>query len=195
MMRINEIFYSLQGEGRWSGTPCIFIRFSGCNLTCPFCDTKHQDYKMYSEDEILNEIAKYTPCKHIVLTGGEPTLQNIDSLIDILIDRGYYIAIETNGTRRVPYGINWIACSPKFEYCPKAELNIDWIDELKVVYQGNGQDMSAYDNIEASEYYLQPCDTGDIEENCRIIQEAIEFIKANPKWKLSLQIQKILNVR
>lgn len=194
-MRINEIFYSLQGEGRWTGTPCIFIRFSGCNLKCPFCDTKHQEFINYSEEEILRKISKYTPCDHIVLTGGEPTLQNLDNLIDLLIDNGYYIAIETNGTRHVPDGINWVTCSPKFEYCYNADIRLDWIDELKVVYRGKHQDMSQYDEIEATEYYLQPCDTGNPADNRRIIQETIDYIKTNPKWKLSLQTQKILGVR
>lgn len=194
-MRINEIFYSLQGEGRWAGTPCVFVRLSGCNLRCDFCDTKHQTSKEYSDGEILREIQKYMPCKHIVLTGGEPTLQNLDPLIDLLLDNGYYIAIETNGTRRVPAGIQWVTCSPKFEFCKNAGMNLDWIDELKVVYRGKSQDMSPYDDIEAAEYYLQPCDVGNPAENRRIVHETIEYIKANPKWKLSLQTQKILGVR
>lgn len=194
-MRVNEIFYSLQGEGRWTGTPAIFIRLSGCNLKCDFCDTKHQTYKEYAEEEIMREIAKFEPCKHIVITGGEPALQLTDSFIDLLIEHGYYVAVETNGTRQLPVGIQWITCSPKFEFYPKAEVKLDWIDELKVVYRGKGQDMTKYDDIEAMEYYLQPCDTGNPTENRRIINETIEYIKQNPKWKLSLQTQKILDVR
>lgn len=194
-MRVNEIFYSLQGEGRWTGTPAIFIRLSGCNLKCDFCDTKHQTYKEYAEEEIMREIVKFEPCKHIVITGGEPALQLTDSFIDLLVEHGYYVAVETNGTRQLPVGIQWITCSPKFEFCPKAEVKLDWIDELKVVYRGKGQDMTKYDDIEATEYYLQPCDTGNPTENRRIINETIEYIKQNPKWKLSLQTQKILDVR
>ena len=194
-MRVNEIFYSLQGEGRWTGTPAIFIRFSGCNLKCDFCDTKHQTYKEYTEEEIMREIAKFEPCKHIVITGGEPSLQLTDSFIDLLVEHGYYVAVETNGTRQLPVGIRWVTCSPKFEFCPKAEVKLDWIDELKVVYRGKGQDMTKYDDIEAMEYYLQPCDTGNPTENRRVINETIEYIKQNPKWKLSLQTQKILGVR
>lgn len=194
-MRINEIFYSLQGEGRWAGTPCIFIRFSGCNLKCDFCDTRHQKYKDYSEDEILREIEKYAPCKHVVLTGGEPTMQYLETLIDLLLDNNYYIAIETNGTHIVPAGIQWVTCSPKFRFCKNAELKVDWIDELKVVYSGANQDMTPYESIEATEYYLQPCDIGDPAENCRIIQETIDYIKLHPQWKLSLQTQKILGIR
>lgn len=196
-MRINEIFYSLQGEGRYTGTAAIFIRFAGCNLKCDFCDTKHQPYKEYTDNEILREIKRYAPCKTVILTGGEPTLQITTEFIDLLVGAGYLVNIETNGTRPLPpfVDINWIVCSPKFEFCPQAEIKLDWIDELKVVYRGKSQDMTAYNNIEASCYYLQPCDTGNIEKNRRIITEAIEFIKQNPKWKLSLQTQKILNVR
>lgn len=194
-MRINEIFYSLQGEGRWTGTPAIFIRLSGCNLKCNFCDTKHQEYKEYTTDEILQEIASYAPCKHIVITGGEPGLQLTEAFVKILQHHGYYVAVETNGTYPLPLNIHWITCSPKFEFCPNAEINLDWIDELKVVYRGKNQDMSRYNDIEAIEYYLQPCDVGNPTENRRIINETIEFIKKNPKWKLSLQTQKILGVR
>lgn len=194
-MRINEIFYSIQGEGRWSGTPAIFIRLSGCNLKCDFCDTKHQPYNEYTEEEIMREIAKHAPCKRIVITGGEPGLQLTQKFIDNLVDNGYYVAVETNGTRRLPFDIQWVTCSPKFEFYPNAVVCLDWIDELKVIYRGNGQDISKYDTIKATEYYLQPCDTGNPTENKRIVAETIEFIKKNPKWKLSLQTQKILNVR
>ncbi len=194
-MRVNEIFYSLQGEGRWAGTPAIFIRLSGCNLKCEFCDTYHQASKEYSDDEILYEIAHFTPCTHIVITGGEPALQITDDFIGMLQEHGYYVAIETNGTRALPEGIDWITCSPKFEFCENASIKLDWIDELKVVYRGDGQDMSIYDGIEATERYIQPCDVGNPVENRRIINEVIEFIKKNPQWKLSLQTQKILGVR
>lgn len=194
-MRVNEIFYSIQGEGRWAGTPAIFIRLSGCNLRCDFCDTKHQSYKEYTEEEILREIAKYAPCNHIIITGGEPAIQLTDSFVDMLMDAGYYIAVETNGTRPLPLGIDWITCSPKFEFCPKAEIRLEKIDELKVVYRGSHQDMSKYDEIEATEYYIQPCDVGNPTENRCILHETIDFIKKNPKWKLSLQTQKILGVR
>lgn len=196
-MKINEIFYSLQGEGFFTGTPAIFIRFAGCNLNCEFCDTKHQSYKDYTNDEILREIAKYTPCNRVVLTGGEPTLQITAELLDCLVKNGYRVNVETNGTKPLPLlaKIDWVVCSPKFEFCPKADIKLDYIDELKVVYRGKEQDMNKYDDIEATYCYLQPCDTGNANTNKRIIEEAIEFIKQNPKWRLSLQTQKILNIR
>jgi len=99
-MKINEIFYSLQGEGKWTGRPNIFIRTSGCNLRCSFCDTTYAYYdgKEMSINEILSQISKY-PCKYICLTGGEPLLQNeILDLIDALLKKDYKIYLETNGS-------------------------------------------------------------------------------------------------
>lgn len=196
-MRVNEIFYSIQGEGRFTGTPSVFIRLSGCNLRCEFCDTEHQPYKDLTEDEIMQEIAKY-PAKHIVITGGEPLLQLKGSFIEKLHRADKFVQIETNGTRPLDEfhltRIDWITCSPKFEFCPNADIKLNHIDELKVVVK-KGQDMSKYDNIIAQEYYVQPCDVKDEKENAEILAQAINFIKSHPKWKLSLQTQKILNVR
>lgn len=186
-MKINEIFYSLQGEGRFTGTPAIFIRFSGCNLKCSFCDTDHRIGIEVSIDEIINEIKKY-PSKFVVITGGEPSLQVNMAFVERLHNEGYYVAMETNGTRLCPPNIDWITCSPKYE-----KVVVKRIDELKVVYEG--QDMSQYDGLEAKEYYLQPCDYKDVEKNKINIERTIKFIKENPKWKLSLQTQKILNVQ
>ena len=187
-MRINEIFYSLQGEGAFTGTPSIFIRFSGCNLKCDFCDTLHQSYKEMSTNEVIQEVKKY-PAKHIVLTGGEPTLQVTDAFLAELKYHGYFIQIETNGTNFVESeDIDWVTCSPKYEHCL-----LDKVDELKVVYQG--QEMSQYDYIEAGYRYLQPCDTKNEEANKKNIQATIDYILAHPEWKLSLQTQKILDIR
>lgn len=196
-MRINEIFYSIQGEGRFTGTPSIFIRFSGCNLHCGFCDTNHLPYKKLTEDEIMFEIEKYK-ADHVVLTGGEPILQITNSFICKLHELGKFVQIETNGTQSLEddlcFAIDWITCSPKFEYCKNAEIKIQRYDELKVVF--HGQDMSIYDNLHAKfENFVQPCDVKDEEKNAEILAQTIEFIKANPKWKLSLQTQKILNVQ
>lgn len=193
-MRVNEIFYSIQGEGRFTGTPAIFIRLAGCNLRCDFCDTEHQPYKDLSEAEIVRQIANF-PASHVVITGGEPMLWLTLSLIDRLHRKGKFIQVETNGTIPIKdiLPIDWITCSPKFDFCPHAELKIQRIDELKVVYQG--QDMSAYDSIEAKEYYLQPCDFRDEARNAENLAATINYIKIHPKWKLSLQTQKILSVR
>lgn len=186
-MKINEIFYSLQGEGFYTGTPAIFIRFSGCNLKCSFCDTDHHKGIDMNTDQILEEIKKY-PSKFVVLTGGEPGMQVTYGFVQELRNAGYYVAVETNGTLPIPINVNWVTCSPKYR-----KVVLSRIHELKVVYEG--QDMSQYKHLKANEYYLQPCDYKDPEKNKKNIEETIKFIKENPKWKLSLQTQKILNVQ
>ena len=189
LMKINEIFYSLQGEGHYTGTPAVFVRFAGCNLKCSFCDTDFTSFTEMTEDDIVRKIGQY-PTNHIVITGGEPTLQITASLVSKLHDAGKYVQIETNGTNVLPDGCNidWVTCSPKYK-----AVRLQHIDELKVVFEG--QDMSQYDCLTASEYRLQPCDTQDEEKNKEILRQTIDFILKNPKWKLSLQTHKILNVR
>lgn len=189
LMKINEIFYSLQGEGHYTGTPAVFVRFAGCNLKCSFCDTDFTSFTEMTEDDIVREIGQYST-NHIVITGGEPTLQITASLVSKLHKAGKYVQIETNGTNVLPDGCNidWVTCSPKYK-----AVRLQHIDELKVVFEG--QDMSQYDCLTASEYRLQPCDTQDEGKNKEILRQTIDFILKNPKWKLSLQTHKILNVR
>ena len=187
-MRINEIFYSLQGEGLHTGRAAVFVRFAGCNLACSFCDTDFRSFTEMSEEEIVDAVTCF-PAPTVVLTGGEPTLQLTSSLLNRLHEAGRNVHIETNGTRPLPDGpVHWVTCSPK-----GAPLRIGRIDELKVVYQG--QDMSQYDGIQAREYCLQPCDTGDADKNNEILQQTINYILLHPKWILSLQTHKILNVK
>lgn len=190
---INEIFYSVQGEGRWTGRPAIFIRFSGCNLRCPFCDTDFSKKTPMSIDEILAKIAEWEQCRFIVLTGGEPTLQVDNDFVEIMHGYGYTVAIETNGTREVPSNIDWITVSPKAAYVENGKVWVTYADEVKVVYDGV-HEVSDF-NIQTNYLYVQPCDTGDPVRNQEIIRKTVEFIKKNPQWSLSLQTQKILNVR
>lgn len=190
-MRVNEIFYSLQGEGHFTGTPAVFVRLSGCNMKCPFCDTSHEGFTDMSVDDIMAEVARY-PAAHVVITGGEPTLQLTPELTDRLHAARKFVQIETNGTRRLPAGcrIDWVTCSPK-----RDDVALGHIDELKVVFRSAGQDLSPYDRIEASVYSLQPCDVGDAAANARILGDAIAYCLAHPKWRLSLQTHKMINVR
>ena len=193
MKRINEIFYSLQGEGRNAGRAATFIRFSGCNLRCPFCDTKHQDGKIMSDKEIIEEIKQYST-NLVILTGGEPTLFIDDELLNKIHAIGKEIAIETNGTRKVSDKIDFITLSPKFEYTENAALQQMECDELKVIFTSQN-DMLRYRNIKAKYKYLQPCDTDNEEQNQKNIDLAIQYVKENPDWFLSLQIQKIIKIR
>ena len=113
-LKINEIFYSIQGEGHYTGTPAVFVRFAGCNLNCWFCDTEFHSFTEMSEDEIVAEASQY-PSRYMVITGGEPTLQLTASLTSKLHAIGFYIMLETNGTQPLPEGciVDWITCSPK----------------------------------------------------------------------------------
>ncbi len=181
MKKINEIFYSIQGEGFFTGTPAVFVRFSGCNLACGFCDTEHREGSWMSEAEIVAEVVKF-PARHVVLTGGEPGLFVTGELIRKLKSRGCFVQIETNGTQELPEGIDWVTCSPKAE----GELRVGRIDELKVVY--TGQEMEPYDRMEAKVYCLQPCSGANT-------QEVMDYLLAHPRWRLSLQTHKLLNVR
>jgi len=190
--KVNEIFYSIQGEGYHTGQAAIFIRLSGCNLNCSFCDTTHQDGTMYTAEEICREIKDF-PAHLVVITGGEPSLQIDDELIERLHDTGHTVAVETNGTRPLPHTVDWITLSPKDMFCKNAEPVLDHVEELKVVY--DGMQFRTYDTIHAKHRYIQPCDTGDMKKNCIINEKTVEFVKNNPQWKISLQTQKILKVR
>lgn len=172
MKKINEIFYSLQGEGFWSGTPIIFIRFSGCNLRCDFCDTEHYSHTEMSDAEIIDRIKTF-PARRVCLTGGEPSLQIDRFFIDLLHSHGYIIHIETNGTHAIPDGIDWITVSPK-----TSRIALDRADELKIVF--TGQDVDSWLHFDANHRYLQPC-------SCRNTPEVIQYILAHPEWSLSLQ--------
>lgn len=193
MMRVNEIFYSLQGEGFNTGTPAVFVRFSGCNLQCPFCDTDHTAFKEMTEGEIVEEVSRYK-ANLVVVTGGEPALQLTESLVELLHFLGKTVAVETNGTVELPKNVDWITLSPKDAFLgEKATPILKEADELKVVY--NGVSPKFYEKILAKHRFLQPCDTGDAEKNKEIIKKTIEFCKEHPEWRLSLQTHKILNIR
>lgn len=146
------------------------------------------------EIEILEKILSLSDsCKFVVFTGGEPTSQLDESLIALLQRWGYYIAIETNGTHKIPGGVNWVTCSPKCAFIEKAEPVIKVATELKVVFDGE-HEISDF-GIDADYFYVQPCDTGDKAKNAEILKQTIAFVEANPKWQLSLQQQKIIDVK
>ena len=194
--RINEIFYSLQGEGRHTGRAAVFIRFSGCNLRCPFCDTDFSQHTEMTLDELLAVIRRWRDCGFVVLTGGEPSLQVDDALVDALHGEGYYVAMETNGTHDVPPTIDWVTVSPKSCFVDRAPaIVIQKIDEVKVVFDGenNPQEFSKLGH----EPYLclQPCDTGDAQRNREVTRQCVEYILQHPEWHLSLQTHKWLDIK
>ena len=195
MYRINEIFYSLQGEGFYTGTPAVFVRFSGCNLRCAFCDTQHQAGEMFSLQEIVSEVNRYPVAPLLVLTGGEPSLFIDEALVAELKQKtGKKIAIETNGTRPLPSNLDWVTFSPKaaFDGGDLDPCVLTHCDELKVVYLG--QDLAQYDGIEANHRFLQPCFVEDLEQRKANMQACIEAVKNHPNWRLSLQIHRILGL-
>ena len=185
--RINEIFYSLQGEGFHTGTPALFIRFSGCNLACPFCDTDFASFTEMTLQELVDTVSDYLDDEGpfvIVLTGGEPALQVDEELLTALHTVGHVrIHIETNGTKPLPKGIDWITCSPKEGTKPVLKR----VDEVKVVYTGQFPELWR-EAIRADHYFLQPC-------SCANTEETVKYILAHPGWRLSLQTHKYIGIR
>ena len=184
--RVNEIFYSLQGEGYWTGTPMVFVRLSGCNLRCPFCDTDHSAFREMTAAEIVAEALRLSSgCRRLCLTGGEPALQLDAELVRAFHDAGFVIHLETNGTRLLPEGVDWITLSPKYQavVLPRA-------DEVKLVLS-EGTDPSRWEAFPAAWHFLQPCDQGGVMNT----RECLDYLLEHPQWRLSLQTHKLLNIR
>jgi organic radical activating enzyme len=192
---VNEIFHSLQGEGYYTGTPAVFVRFSGCNLRCAFCDTRHESHTMMSAPEIVEQVMQFPNAPLIVLTGGEPSLWIDDALLRALRLTGKTITIETNGTRPLPRGIDWVTLSPKFGFDggDSHPCLLKQCDELKVVY--NGQDLNQYNNIQAKHRFLQPCYVDDLAQRQANLKACVNAVLTNPDWRLSLQTHRILNIK
>ena len=187
--RVNEIFYSLQGEGRHTGTPAVFVRFSGCNLACPFCDTDFAAYQELSVTEIVDRVTALLPEETagpiLVLTGGEPALQvDVPLLVGLHTLLPMPIHIETNGTVALPEDlIDWITCSPK----EGSHVVLRRADEVKVVYTGTSPE-PWYETIAASHYFLKPC-------SCANTEAVVNYILAHPWWRLSLQTHNYTGIR
>lgn len=185
-LRVNEIFYSLQGEGVNTGRAAVFVRLSGCNMKCTFCDTDFAAYREMTAEQVIKEISLY-PTRFVILTGGEPSLQINSDIIDLLHEHGYEIAIETNGSMPLPDNIDWVTVSPK------GHTVVSRCNELKCIFTGDG---TVDDHgIKADYYCLQPCDVGDDERNRNITEACIEYIKKNPRWRLSLQTHKMTGMK
>ncbi|MFC1584694.1 7-carboxy-7-deazaguanine synthase QueE [Fibrobacterota bacterium] len=197
---INEIFYSIQGEGFYTGKPAVFIRTAGCNLSCSYCDTDFSEKERLSCDSILERVREF-PVKMVVLTGGEPTLQAeiLAKLVRQLQQKKYYVTLETNGTSLDTLDADWVTVSPKLSQGGKWVLRRG--QEIKVLCEG--QDLSVYEDSEFSHYFLQPVEIRtrkwgagerDIKKTREQMKKTIEAVKEKPKWRLSIQIHKELGI-
>lgn len=206
---VKEIFYTLQGEGANAGRPAVFCRFAGCNLwtgreedraeaVCQFCDTDfvgtdgENGGKFRTPADLVAQIIALWPeddhaHRFVVCTGGEPLLQLDKPLIDALHAEHFTIAVETNGTQPVPEGIDWVCVSPKAD----APLVVTRGDELKVVVPQDRQPLADYEALDFKHFYLQPMDGPLRDTNTRL---AIDYCKAHPRWSLSMQTHKYLNI-
>ncbi len=148
-----------------------------------------------TENEIVCEVAQY-PARLVVITGGEPSLQLTESLVSALHGKGRMVAVETNGTLPLPPNVDWITLSPKDLFLgDEAKVTLTAVNEIKLLFDGE-HEPSLYPGVSCSHArFLQPCDTGDPVRNNEIIGKTIEYIKRDPRWRISLQIHKILNIR
>ncbi len=206
---VREIFHTLQGEGLNAGRPAVFLRFAGCNLwsgreqhrhmaICKFCDTQFVGTggpgggKFEDSESLAAAVARRWPHdahgpRLVVCTGGEPLLQLDDAAIEALHQRGFEIAVETNGTIPVPAGIDWLCVSPK----AGAELVVERGDELKLVYPQAGIDPADLEGLDFCHFLLQPMDGPELQDNTR---RSIEYCMQHPRWRLSVQTHKLLGL-
>lgn len=189
-----EMFESLQGEGRNTGRPCVFIRFAGCNLKCPWCDTDVARRFSLTLEELVKEVKGFR-AKSVILTGGEPTIaEGMPELVAALKREGYWIAVETNGTNDAAWlsFIDYVACSPKAEF--PDSVKIASADEVRVV--ASSEDVVGFcreirRRISATDYYVSPCERdGDI--GFAVAKSVLSKLEG---WSLSVQLHKLLGFR
>lgn len=206
---VHEIFYSLQGEGAQAGRPAVFCRFAGCNLwsgreedrasaICQFCDTEFvgtdgTDGGLFDEpgplaDAVARAWEGDSHDRFVVCTGGEPLLQLDAPLLAALKTRGFVVAVETNGTRAVPDGVDWICVSPK----AGADLVQRAGNELKLVFPQAGAEPERFESLAFDYWYLQPLDDPRRAEHT---EAAIRYCLEHSRWRLSLQRHKFLGLR
>jgi 7-carboxy-7-deazaguanine synthase len=211
---VKSIFYTLQGEGANTGAPAVFLRFAGCNLwsgrehhraraVCQFCDTefvgtdgegggKFADAGSLATavETLWPRAAPSVPGPHsrfVVCTGGEPLLQLDAPLLEALHGKGFRVAIETNGTLKAPPGIDWVCVSPK----ARAPLRLCQGDELKLVYPQPEAHPDEYCELDFRHFFLQPMDGPRRAENTLL---AAQYCERHPRWRLSLQVHKVIGM-
>ncbi len=208
---VKEIYYTLQGEGANVGRAAVFLRFAGCNLwtgheqdrsrgpSCSaWCDTDFVGTdgpgggRFESATALAEAVAWHWPVAgntkpFVVCTGGEPLLQLDDAALAQLHAAGFEVAVETNGTQRAPAGIDWLTVSPK----ANSDLVVTKGDELKLVFLQPGAEPKRFEGLDFQHFFLQPMDGPDVIRNTR---SALEYCLAFPRWRLSLQTHKILQI-
>ena len=208
---VKEIVYTIQGEGANTGRPAVFCRFAGCNLwsgyerdrakaVCRFCDTDFVGTdgpgggRFQSASALARAVCEAWPRTSgrfvqpfVVCTGGEPLLQLDEELIVELHKVGFEVAIDTNGTRSVPHGVDWICVSPK----AGADLVVRTGDELKLVFPQNGAEPELFEHLAFRYFFLQPMNGSEREKN---VELALKYCLEHPVWRLSLQMHKLLGV-
>jgi 7-carboxy-7-deazaguanine synthase len=204
---VKEMFLTLQGEGMHTGRRAVFLRFAGCNLwsgreqdrataICRFCDTQFvgtdgQNGGKFAVTALADQVARLWGDvggdRYVVITGGEPLLQLDGPLIDALHQRGFEIGVESNGTIAAPKGIDWLCISPK----AGSETIQRSGNELKLVWPQPGSDWPAMAEWDFAHFLIQPMDGPALAENR---QACVDFILANPGWRLSTQTHKILGI-
>ncbi len=200
MYKINEIFYSVQGEGDRAGSANVFVRFAGCDLTCGFCDTEFESGKPMSAAEIVAEALRLMPhngpasCS-VILSGGEPTLQYDQELYKALSDAEIYIAIETNGNNPLKAPVDWVSCSPKVaDHVVARNFPAPrGVDEVRYV-RHPGQAIPEAKGITTIHRFVSPQFRGD-RLDAESLAHCIDLVKSNPMWKLSVQQHKFWRVR
>lgn len=207
---VKEIYYSIQGEGAHVGRPAVFLRFTSCNLwsglerdrataICTFCDTDfvgtdgpaggifHSSSDLAAAVDRIWQESGVHGHGFVVCTGGEPLLQLDPSLIESLHALDFDLAVETNGTRQPPAGIDWLCVSPK----AGADLRVTHGNALKLVYPQKGAEPELYEQMHFTHFFLQPKDGDQIKYNT---QRTIRYCSEHPQWRLSLQRQKMLGI-
>lgn len=207
MYKIKEIYYTIQGEGYHAGRPAVFCRFSGCNLwsgreedrskaTCQFCDTNFwgtdgENGGKYSAEELTQKIMSLlpenAPNPFIVLTGGEPALQVDEKLIGTFHANGLEIGIETNGTKPLPKGVDWICMSPK----AGTEIVLTKGNEIKIVIPQKGVNPADFEDLDYDHKYVQAMESDTWDDN---IKHAVKYVLNHSQWKLSVQTHKYLGI-
>ena len=193
---VMEHFYTLQGEGRYTGRPAYFIRLGGCDVGCVWCDVKEsweaEQHPLTSVRELVQFVSE-TPAELVVITGGEPAMYDLADLVESLKANGKYVAIETSGAYPLTGNVDWYTFSPKKFKAPVAEA-YEKASELKVVVYHPSDLAWAEEharNVSPDcRLYLQP----EWSKQERLLPDIIAFVKEHPNWKLSLQTHKYLNI-